>query len=99
MTATVRRIGACLVLLALGLLSLPVTAYVLDDLGSENWIFPVQLAAMALLGALVGWLVPVLAGVDALPRRGALVGAALGVGAAIVGTVIFFLLLSAPGGA
>jgi hypothetical protein len=96
---TARRIAACLVLLALGIVSLPVTAYFLDGLGRENWIVPVQLAVMAVVGALVGLLVPVLAGADARPRRGALVGAGLGVGAAVVGAGVFFLLLSAPGGA
>lgn len=96
---TLQRVGALLLLLVLGILSLPVTAYLLDGRGTENWIFPVQAAVMALVGALVGWLVPVLAGAGARPSRGALVGAALGIGAAILGAVIFFLLLSAPTGA
>ena len=86
-------------LLALGIVSLPVTAYFLDGPGSENWIVPVQLALMAVVGALVGLLVPVLAGADARPPRGALVGAGLGVAAAVVGAGVFFLLLSAPRGA
>ena len=38
------------VLLVLGVLSLPAAAYVLDAPGTENWIVPVQLVAMAAIG-------------------------------------------------
>src|SRR5690242_9373105 len=90
---------ALLVLLVLGVVSLPLSASVLDGEGTENWILPVQLAAMALVGALAGWLVPALGGRDASRRRGVLVGAALGVGAAVVGLAVFFLLLNGISGA
>ena len=90
---------ALLVLLVLGILSLPLTASVLDGEGTENWILPVQLLTMAVAGALAGWLVPALGGRDASRRRGILVGAVLGVAAGVVGLVIFFLLLNGISGA
>lgn len=94
-----RRIAALLVLLALGVVSLPLVASVLDSQGTENWILPVQLLLMAALGALAGWLVPSLAGGTPTRGRAVLVGAAIGVGCAVVGVVIFFLLLGGISGA
>jgi hypothetical protein len=94
-----RRAAALLVLLVLGVISLPLVASVLDGLGTENFILPVQLALMAGLGALAGWLVPTLGGADASRRRGILVGALVGLGAAVLGLVIFFLLLNGISGA
>jgi len=86
-----------MVLIAAGILSLPLAAYSLDDQGAENWILPVQLGGMALLGAVVGVVIPgFLAGST---RRRVLVGAAYGVGAAVVGVLIFFLLLNGFSGA
>lgn len=84
-------------LLVIGIFSLPVAAFLLDDQGSENWILPVQLGVMAVVGGLVGVGVPgFLAGTTG--RRVA-VGAAYGVGAALVGLAVFFLLLSGFEGA
>jgi hypothetical protein len=94
-----RRTSALLLLLLLGVVSLPLVASVLDGPGTENWILPVQLALMAAVGALAGWLVPTLGGRDASRRRSILVGAALGVGAAALGVVLFFLLLNGVRGA
>src|SRR5512139_3477254 len=94
-----RRTAALLVLLVFGVVSLPLVASVLDSQGTENWILPVQLLLMALLGALAGRLVPSLAGAGASPRRGVLVGAAIGLGCAVLGVVIFFLLLNGISGA
>ncbi len=54
---------------------------------------------MAALGALAGRLVPTLGGADASRRRGIIVGALLGLGAAVLGLVIFFLLLNGISGA
>ena len=98
---SVQRILAIIVLLGLGVLSLPVVAYFLDDQGqgSENWIVPVQLAAMAVLGALVGRLLPGLAGAGASGTRAAVVGAVTGVVCAVLGVLLFFLLLSGFDGA
>ena len=54
---------------------------------------------MALVGALAGWAVPTLGGAEATRRRGVVVGALLGLAAAVLGVVIFFLLLSGLSGA
>ena len=70
-----RRIAALVVLLVLGVISLPLVASVLDGEGTENLILPVQLVLMAGFGALAGWLVPTLGGADATRRRGIIVGA------------------------
>ena len=94
-----RRIVALLVLLVLGVVSLPLVASVLDGQGTENWILPVQLLLMGGAGALAGGLVPSVAGARATRRRGILVGAVIGVGCALVGLVIFFFLLNGIGGA
>ena len=96
---SVKRVAAVVVLLVLGVLSLPVVAGVLDGQGSENWIVPVQLTLMAAVGALAGRLVPTLGGADASRRRGVVVGALLGVAAALVGVLLFFLLISGLSGA
>jgi hypothetical protein len=81
-----------LLLLSAGVLSLPLAASFLDEQGTENWILPVQLGTMALLGALVGVAVPRFT--RSTTRRQAAVGAAYGVAAAAVGILVFFLLLS-----
>ncbi len=99
MTVTVKRVAAVLVLLVLGVISLPLVASVLDGQGTENFILPVQLVLMALAGALAAWLVPTLGGADAGRRRGIIVGALFGLGAAVFGLVIFFLLLNGISGA
>ena len=94
-----RRAAALVVLVMLGMISLPLVASVLDGEGTENLILPVQLALMAGFGALAGWAVPTLGGADATRRRGILIGALIGLGAALLGLVIFFLLLSGISGA
>jgi len=95
----VQRWTAVLLLLVLGIFSLPVAAYFFDGEGSENWILPVAVALMGVLGAVVGSLLPGLAGAGATQQRGALVGAAVGVAMLVLGVVLFFLLLSGFGGA
>ena len=94
-----QRWGAVLILLVLGVLSLPVTAYFFDGEGSENWIVPVALLLMAVLGAVVGSMMPGLAGAGATQQRGALIGAAVGVAMLVLGIVVFFVLLSGFDGA
>ena len=89
--------GAALVLL--GMVSLPLVASVLDGEGTENWILPVQLLLMALVGAAVGRAVPALAGEGAGARRRMVVGALVGLAGAVLGLVVFFLLLSGLHGA
>lgn len=91
------RVLGWLLLIAAGMLSLPIAAYILDDQGTENWILPVQLGGMALVGALVGSAVPGF--VAGSSRRRAAVGAAYGLAAAVVGVLVFFLLLSGFDGA
>ena len=71
-------------LLAAGVVSLPVSAFFLDGPATENWVLPVQLAAMAILGS---------------TRRRALLGAAYGVAAAVAGFALFFLLINGFTGA
>ena len=95
----VRRSAALVILLVLGVASLPVTAYFFDEQGTENWILPVAAVVMAVLGAVVGSLLPELAGRSASRRRGALVGAAVGISGLAVGAVVFFLLISGLRGA
>jgi hypothetical protein len=88
-----------LILLVLGIFSLPVTAYFLDGKGTENWIVPVAVLLMAVLGTVVGSMLPGLAGSGASQQRGAVIGAAVGVGMLVLGIVVFFLLLSGFEGA
>ena len=89
-----QRILAVVILLVLGILSLPVSAYFFDGEGTENWIFPVAVALMVVFGALVGSRLPGIAGAEATKRRGALIGAAVGVGMLLLGTLIFFVLIT-----
>ena len=93
------RILAFLVLLVAGVLSLPVSAAFLDGEGSENWILPVQLGGMAVIGALVGLASPSLARESATTARRVVFGALLGLLAALIGVVLFFLLLNGFDGA
>jgi len=93
----VGKILGWVLLLAAGLVSLPVSAWFLDGDRTENWVLPAQLVAMALVGALIGVVLPGM--VSGTTRRRALVGAAYGVAAALVGVVVFFLLISGFAGA
>jgi hypothetical protein len=89
-----QRLVALALLLVAGILSLPLAAAAFDGEGSENWILPTQLAGTAVLGALVGYLLPGLAG-DAAPRRRAVwVGVGVGLLFAVVGVLLFFVLLN-----
>ena len=99
MSSGAQRALALVVLLAAGIVSLPVVAFFFDGEGTENWIIPITLLVMALLGAGVGRVLPGLAGRNATPGRASGVGALTGVAMVIVGVVIFFLLLSGVDGA
>jgi hypothetical protein len=94
-----QRVVGVLVLLILGILSLPLAAYPLGDQAAENWILPVHLLVMAAIGAGVTLVIPALgrAGAPAIQR--ALIGATWGVVAALVGVVVFWFLLSGLRGA
>jgi hypothetical protein len=94
-----QRVVGTVVLLVLGMLSLPASAYALDAPGTENWIVPVQLLAMAALGAAVTIGLPGLAREGATTARRALTGAWWGLLAAFVGVVVFWFLLNGFRGA
>ena len=93
------RILAFTILLLAGILSLPVSAAFFDGEGSENWIIPVQLGGMAVVGALVGMATPALARESAGTGRRMVFGALLGLLAALIGVALFFLLLNGFDGA
>jgi hypothetical protein len=94
-----QRLVALALLLAAGIVSLPLAAFALDGEGSENFILPAQLAGMALLGAVVGYLLPGLAGPTATQRRSVWVGVGVALLLAVLGVIFFFLLLSGFDGA
>jgi hypothetical protein len=99
MTRAAQRVVGIVVLLVLGMLSLPGAAYALDSPGTENWIIPVQLVAMALVGAAITVALPALAREGAETGRRAMTGAWWGLLAAFVGVVVFWLLLNGVNGA
>ncbi len=99
MKQRLQRTLALVVLLVAGIVSLPVAAYLLDGRGSENFILPAQVLGMAAVGAVVGSLLPGLAGDAPTTRRAGGVGAVVGVMMALVGVVLFFLLLNGFDGA
>jgi hypothetical protein len=99
MGRSAQRLVGIVVLAVLGMLSLPVSAYVLDDPGTENWIVPVQLLAMAAVGAAVTVGLPGLAREGASTGRRALTGAWWGLLAAFVGVIVFWFLLNGFRGA
>jgi len=92
-----RALGLFILVVA-GILSLPIAAAAFDSEGSENWIIPAQLGGMAIIGALVGLAIPGVTGAGSSGRR-APFGALMGVGLALVGVLIFFLLLNGFDGA
>ena len=99
MSRTAERVVGIVALVVLGMLSLPATAFVLDDQGTENWIVPVQLLGMAAVGAAVTVALPALAREGAPPARRAMTGAWWGLLAAFVGVIVFWLLLNGFSGA
>ena len=95
----VQRLAALAILLVAGILSLPLAATFLDGEGNENLILPAQLVGMAVVGAVVGFLFPGLAGANATTRRAVWVGVGVGLLLAVLGVLVFFLLLSGFEGA
>jgi hypothetical protein len=86
--------GVVMVLLVgAGIFSLPVVAVFLDGQPAENLIVPIQLAVMAVVGAITGYLVPAVAGFGSSSARSAMVGAVIGVATALGGVAVFSLLL------
>ncbi len=86
------------VLVVAGIVSLPLAAVPFDSEGSENWIIPVQLGGMAVIGALVSMAIPGLTDAETMGRR-IVLGALIGVVTALAGVVVFFLLLNGFDGA
>jgi hypothetical protein len=99
MSSTVQRLAGGTVLVVTGVLSLPVAASFLDGPGIENWIFPVQLLAMTLIGAAVTVALPALARAGAPVPRRAIAGGGWGLLAAFIGVLVFWLLLNGFHGA
>jgi len=94
-----QRLFALVLLLGAGIASLPLAALGFDEQGSENWMIPVQLGGMAVVGAFIGLALPGLVRERSSVRRRVLVGSALGVGMACLGLLVFFLLLNGFDGA
>lgn len=99
MSRSADRLLGFAVLLVLGMLSLPASAYVLDDPGTENWIVPVQLLAMAALGAAVTVGLPGMAREGASTGRRALTGAWWGLAFALAGVLVAWVAINGWGGA
>ena len=95
----VQRPLAIVILLAAGVVSLPLSASFFDGQDAENYVLPIAFVGMAVIGALVGTILPGIAGSDASPGKARLVGAAVGIGMVVLGTLVFFLLLSGFDGA
>lgn len=85
---------ALLVLLAGGVLSLPLAAAFLDGEDTDNWVLPAAFVAMAVFGAVVGSILPGLAGPHASAGRGRAVGAVAGVAMVALGALVFYVLLN-----
>ncbi|MGK2875744.1 MAG: hypothetical protein ACSLEW_08900, partial [Nocardioides sp.] len=79
------RAFGLIVMAVAGLLSLPISATVLDQAGPDGLILPAQLVGMAGFGALVSWQIPGVVGEARSVGRRAWVGATLGVGFALLG--------------
>ena len=94
-----QRLAALVLLLAAGVMSLPLAALAFDGEGSENFILPAQLGGMALVGAVVGYLLPGLGGAAAPRPRSVWVGVGVGLLFAVLGVLLFFVLLNGFDGA
>ena len=99
MSLTAQRVVGAVVLLVTGILSLPVVAFFLDGQGTENWIIPVQLIAMAAIGAALAIALPALAREGAGTGRRARTGIWWGLLAALVGVLIAWFALNGLRGA
>ncbi|MFS0886788.1 hypothetical protein [Aeromicrobium sp. 179-A 4D2 NHS] len=89
-------IAGVLMLLAIGLL--PATAAVLDEV-AEDWVLPVYVVVMLVIGALMWAFLPVVVGETRHVAHRALVGACAGLACAAVAMLVFFALLNGYSGA
>ena len=99
MSPAAQRVVGVVVLLATGMLSLPVAAFLLDGRGTENWIIPVQLVAMAATGAALTVALPALARAGASTGQRVRTGIWWGLLAALAGVLVAWFLISGFGGA
>jgi hypothetical protein len=99
MSPVAQRVIGGVALLVAGMLSLPVSAFLLDDQGTENWIVPVQLVAMGAIGAAATLALPALAREGGTTGRRALTGMWWGLLAAFVGVLVFWFALNGIRGA
>ena len=88
-----QRVIALVVLVAIGLLSLPLTAAVADGESTDDLVVPLQLVLMAVVGAVVGYLLPGLGGAGSTRQRSAALGVVIGLALALVSVAVFYLLL------
>jgi hypothetical protein len=99
MSPAAQRVIGIVVLLGTGIYSLPLVASVLDGEGTENWIVPVQLLAMAAIGAALALALPAMARDGASAGRRALTGIWWGLLAALLGVLLAWLLINGVSGA
>lgn len=99
MRTTIQRVAGALFLLLAGVGSLPVAAAFLDGEGTENWIVPVQMGGMIMIGAVLALAFPALAHRGASRVGRAVIGGCWGIAAAGVGVLIFWFLLNGTSGA
>lgn len=99
MTPTLQRVVAILVLLVAGILSLSLAASVLNRSDTENWIIPVHLLLMAVIGTGVTLAVPAMAREDTPTAMRALTGMGWGILTALTGMLAVWLLLNGFHGA
>jgi len=99
MGSTSQRVVAVVVLLASGILSLPLAAAALDGGRTENWIIPVQLLVVAAIGAALTVALPAMARVGAPAGIRALTGLGWGLLAGLAGILLFWFLLNGFHGA
>lgn len=97
MTDTMQRVLGVVVLLICGGLSLPVVAYFFDS-DAEDWIIPIQLVLMAVVGMVVTISLPALARDRAAIAPRAMTGALWGILAALAGLMVYGALLHGFGG-
>ncbi|MFT3872639.1 MAG: hypothetical protein QM714_08330 [Nocardioides sp.] len=97
-TRGLRWVLAVVGLAALGVVTLPLAAAILDR-WDENLILPAHLLVMVLAGALAWLAIPGLARTGTSRGRRALVSGAVGLVMALVAVGLFFLLLNGFSGA
>ena len=89
------RIGTFIALVTITGLTLPLSAYVVEAVSSraENWIMVVYVVVMALLGGTLGVAVGALTPPTSSRRRAALMWGGLGMLAAVIGAVIWLVVV------